>query len=377
MKAVVLNVPRSRVSPNFDSVALRIAYLLGITVVPAGANYDALHFDSSEKTIPLEMQIRLIDEFRRQDNEEGDWSAEESLQLLKDYRKFKHPPPEIIKSRKIFEKHVNDLFRDYIDETKIRIAQTGFLPLSQILTKEVSGGYSIKDESNTAVIEGYVALSKVLTRTHDKAEGEFFFLPTTFFNFCKEDQWELTLGSDLKKAKKTNGYLQQLFILPNVNLLNAIELESTRNRLKAAAEVFMPELKAWMEAVDAGKPLSETVTFFNERVLPSTAQLLNAMAVDDVLNHASRMMNDLVSAEVFAGELSIEGIWSFYRWANVVQDDTWNILQEALKENGYAEKRLPVMVLLTKNELLTDENAAPPQEEEYKIAPVKKSIDID
>jgi hypothetical protein len=376
MKAVILNKGSSKLTPGLESVSLRIAYLICEKVMPAGASYDAIQFEEIEKNLELETKVRLIEAFRKEDKEEDNWSAEEVLQTLKEYRKMKHPPPGVIKQRKIFEKGLNELFQQYFDATKSSLAKSGFMPLAKLLNTSVNGGYRIVGEADEAKRPDDVPLSALLMRRHATAAGEFFFLHPAFFNACKEENWFIPMKSDGSNAKKKGTYLQHLFTLPNINLLSATELETTKSRLSDSASILETKLNQWMQDVYSGKESSSTAFFFNKEVLPATAGFLHAIAVNDVLNHASRMQKDMVSIDVFAGELPAETVWQFYKWANVLEEGTWQILQKALKEDGYSGRRFPVMTVAITNELTVGEKPAKQAGEEFKIMPVKKSIDI-
>jgi hypothetical protein len=373
MKTIIYNRFGSTLTPNLESFATRIGYLLGDITINAGSTESVIFTEYNVADLSVKQKIEILE--RCLENEADREALETSKRVLKEHNKTKHKSPQQIVAYKKLEHSLAALCNHAINEYWNAVSKTGLLELRNLVDDKAFAFYGINEnaEDNS---DCHVPASELLQLLNPEEEGpEMFFLPQEFF---RDEFWEdlpYTISETEAEAEDLNKvYYDCCFTFPNLNLLSAAQLKLVRKQLSDAGAQYRANADEWMRRCYNSEDVSSRINYFNVHVLPAAQTLQQAIQQNEILQHCSRLQYDSVKFDVLMGEIPVYMLWDFYKSVEVITEPTWEKLSLVKEEGSLKNKRWPFMVLgILKDE--KNEQTLPGIENQ--IASVKKSILID
>jgi len=376
METIVLNHFESKLNKRFESVALRVGFLLSDCVNSVGTAYCDIYFEKySEQKNTME-KVEFIEMFIHEHPQVGrEFSAADYKDVVKGMKQKGHMSQQDIVRKKRLDSSVDKMYETAKGIFIQQLLSDGLLQLKPIADKKEMGIMAVRLSEQEKDTEEYQPLSRVLMLKLPGAESpELFLLPFEFFisSFLKPD--DIVSGAEHPDALSKSGYLHKCFELPNINLLSAAELEAVRAQLKPSGETFRKQMDEWNRLSQKTNEAAETNRYFINHVLPSTRALSDAIEQNELLRHFSSFQNDEVKTSVMVGEVPLPLIWDFFKFAEVPSEESWNKLMEEKEKDSSLSRRVPVMVLYQEADSLTPRGVP---ETAGEVKPVKKSISVD
>ena len=352
MDALIFNNTPSKVHQQTESVAIRLAYLLCREISCVGNSSETIWVEDLLKKASIQQQLFLIEsDAKKSGTDFAD--VEAFIQTWKTAEKVKHKTPQQIKIQKKVEASIRNLYEDIANEIIERCALTG-LPALRSLTGTGTLGFVPMNSENLESNEGKFTAASVflkdephpnhpLPETPSENRALFCLTPEFFFNQVF-DPGTIYNTNQAEARQPQNSWLHKCFTIPNINLLSAVELQTTRKLLDPVGAEFRNQGNNWIKITD-GIEEGDSVSYFQKNVLPHAASLQAAIMQNDLLKYLQASQRSDANIEVWMGEIPMTLMWSFYKTFEVIGDATWNILQQALPTDPKYKRRVPVMIL--------------------------------
>ena len=386
MVPIVFNNRPSKLHQRSESIALRACYLLSDFIISAGTSGDNIHFENIMGQMNLRQQLQIIEAHYKNSETPLPETAEQYHKMIQDFRKIKHKNRLQIIALKKLETWVDSAYKFIVDQLKEEAALTGLPELKGLVDGKSIGFTRMSQADLESDKDECTPASKLLKLDFPVKEGEpepkeedysLFCLTAEFFTDLFPAKGTVVSYSDSAANDSTKCGLQKCFTLPNINLLTAIELKSIRKQLEPLSAEFRKQTNAWLkifEEPDTGN----TMEHFQKNVWPHAASLQAAIAQNELIQHTYASQRSVSYIELWMGEIPTAVLWQFYKDFEVIHDATWNILEEALKNEPKWQKRTPVLVInvpLTEStKQIVGESIA---EQETEVKSLRKHISVD
>jgi hypothetical protein len=374
MQAVIYNYQDSIIHPSYESVAIRIAYMLGFKINSAGTSYRLLDFDNFYVTDKTERQLALLQNAHRKNEDEKNLEqTTEAIALLKELKKKKHLNRDEVILKNSIERNALGNFKQLKAHMKANLMNTGLPQLAELVDRneiKISVVDVVAHEGKAG--SKAAAISDILQLKHKEAgEDSLFFLTPEFFH---PDFTTILSGNSDSEKQEREGYLKSYFYFPNVNCLTNAELMTLRNEMMTISTPLRQKLEEWMKMVYQNADEEITEKFLSTEVKEYSKAIDRFLDKNELLNHISRVNNEAIKIAFYFGEFPAKNTLEFFRYVKAVPDDSWTILEQEMKAEAFAGKRLPVLAISMLEEPAKEKTGGQP---EALVKPVKKYIPID
>lgn len=385
MNAIVFNNAGTSISQQMESLAIRASYVVCNSFICAGTSLQTACMREFYKQAGFEHKVLFI-ETHAQANQ-MDFAASEVLRLWKQMKKVKYKNAQQLRVSRDIEATINKLFNSAMDEMMDRMNLTGMPVLAELLGAD--GAYVLQMDLNDGEkqTERVTAASTLLKgESNDLASEKDFETPQGKSLFCVTHEFFTDIfaergpiyGMEEQQAgQAANVWMRKCFTFPNLNLLNALELKSVKKALEIPGAEFRRQCNECIEKADADAE-ANVRDIFKKNILPHAASLQAAIAQNEILRRLYATQHSTATIELWMGEVPTEILWKFYKTFNVIEDNTWEVLSEALKNDARFKKRQLVMGLKANSSHSNIQSgSAAPASNDAEIKSVRKFISLD
>lgn len=372
MHIIVYNIYGSRLHMAVEATCLKIGFIIGGMAVSAGSIGFDTFIAKNIATLNFKQKLKFLESIPG-NSEQNIEIVQQAREILHLHNKIKHKTQAQIVSFKKIEQSVTAFCEASLEDARQIFDTAGFTPLSELRSPSFFGYYHVPYDGETADNDMYIPASTLLNLdgVGETEYSNLFFLPFEFFSTEFKETVEAYKNATGMEGDKANFYLEPFFSMPNINFLTAEELKLLRNGLQAEGMPLRTQMVEWMKLCFENAGMQQRRDYFYNNVVSSATALGEAMKQNNIIAHCNTMQQEAAKMEIYAGEIPVHLLWDFYRHYKVIQDGTWDILQQ-LKEEGFPScKSWPVMVLYYPEDAVQ----APVLEEES--LPMKKYIAVD
>ncbi len=378
MEIIVFNYNGSKVNLYEAAIMITYAYITGDATACAGTIQEEMFDEERFRKCDLPSKIRLLKQMAEdpKNTDKGFDGLRESLECFKAISKLKHKSSKEIVLLKRLEKTLAEVF-EIVTEPMLSFSRksgiTEFLPLADGKTL---GYYPLNyfNPETPGRPDEFTASGLLQRISLDHTNHELFFLPSHFF----DEEFAVTykvINDNASTLQPGEIYLQHCFTLPSLQNLKTAEFKKTREQLSVPGAAYRNALNEWItRCYTAGNTTEQA--FFTENVLPAAIAFQQQLIQNETIEFCKKVNFTFPQFEIYAGEIPVGLLWAFYKHAEIINDETYGILQEVLQDDAFAAQRWPVMVLKNNAYLSTLRPPALPEvTAETLIA--KKSISVD
>lgn len=362
MNALVYSTEQSIIPVSWESQALRTGFILNNGVLATGHSPFSIGYEQGmiEAFQTLEAKLRYLEEF--EEFKQFGQTAEEMIKFLKSVKKDRQGGKKALVFYKQTESVINKIFSEQISSEVTAMESHGLVQLSNLTDNEGFYVCALQEKDGESY-GGYANLSFILgmqnVNEHFLEEDRIYGL----FAFMLYAQLAETVVSDKVE-------LTPLVTLPNLISLNTTQLRNVKQALKPIADRLDKLLLPCPPHADGTHYVSG---IWDMASIPQLAQELQA-AIDanTDIQWAKKMSMDW-SSQLAVGMIETPALWQLLRDHSLVPDDTWQVLQQWVKEKHYSPKMAIFDLRMTPGLVSLDSTMAITDIEQY----TRKTLDID
>jgi hypothetical protein len=356
MQTMLFDYNGSAIDMQQYAWCMRAAYLLAEETVWGGnahVFYSLVHYGTQ---MTVERQIEAI---RANNGGVVDKNLEEIAVQIRRINRLRFKPAPELKELKRLEKGIKDHFSTWLQDLAVDRYEKGFFEVSEITTApELFHTMNLNEDDPELETDYHEPYSKWLQRQAGEFENSIVFLPADFLAHPGvKGKWFASTDPQAMDLKQT--YLHECFTLPDLSSLSMLEMKAARKQLATTIQPFRSMTNEWTNMFwDEGLEEDNT-TFFNESMLPAIAEASKQVEANTLLKNCFRRTTEKTKSTILMGEVPVQLIWQFYRDNGAIPDNTWQNLQQAIKEDDRLENRWPVMVMQCHESMLSEHSTAP------------------
>ena len=376
MRWLVLNVLGDNLLTFGYKASIRIAYILNINVVSANIGKAIYLLEEESKDFTFESKMRFLLDITKSS---PDYELyKKGVDTFKGLSKIKNKNAQIIvginkiKSSLLvfFEGESQRIFNAFEEQYGIRT-------FNKLLNDDHFYYYYSGIEKDLKIDPKILTNTKIFQLLLPDSEKG---MPLFFITFQDiENNKILPFAFHKSESKEAemldNFYADESCVFPFLNAFTDIELNIARTQLNEPAREFREKIEQWAKVCYDNPNSNKGLEFFRKNIknwLPSTKNLPLESAV--LQNSAATSFNQFQS-QLLIGEAPIEKIWELYLKSKTINQDTYDALVTAKKEQpAKFEGRWPVILYecLEKNHDFINKPAV-----ETEIISVRKTISLD
>lgn len=354
MKPIVFCHGQSKLSYASASVMLRFAYLFAKCAISMGDAETGMGYEIWVDKLTLKQKLAYLESaVSKQDDGEMLETISGASGVIKAYNSIKHKTPQQMIVFRKFEQNLHELFISEVKPIKDHLIASGLTVFPQLHDGKSLAYFRVNaGNAETRQQEYEVTASEVLTDGYTAEEafgtpefGCVFFLSPHFFDEEFSKQYKLVSAYSKEAENPCNVYLEEIFALPNVNSLKAEELKKIKTQLGAFAEEFLGESEQFSEQCYKNDGPAKRINLFTEKVLPLAKAYRQHIEQNEMLQLCQRIHLNTLPATVMMGEIPIVLLWQFYRYMNLIKDETWSVLEPLMEHEKFINKRWPVVAI--------------------------------
>lgn len=349
MEIIVFNYKGSKLNLYEVAIMLSYAYIIGDCAACAGSTTEDIYTEEIFKGYNLSNKIWMLKYLCSNDTTNAAIydNVKDNLENYKYFSKLKHRSSKEIVALKLLEKALAENFEVVTEPWLSFIRNSNIREFISLADGKAFGFYDL-DYTNPEkpALPDELTASKLLQRISlDETNGELFFLPSHFFDAAFAENYTITNDNTGGELQPGEIYLHHFFTIPLLQNLKAAELKKTREQLFVAGVRFRNALNELITRCYTANNTTEQ-PFFTQNVLPAATQFQQQLTQNETIEYCKKIYFSTPQSEIYIGEIPVKLLWDFYKYAEIINNETYSILQQVLQNNdALAKQPWPVMVL--------------------------------
>jgi hypothetical protein len=346
MKPIVIqNVNSLSASAGYINT-IKSALLLGKETVSIGVDAHVYYNYELAKNFKTELQLQMLIERGLEGIQKKD--LEESLRIVKDYKKSKNKNAKQIVAYKQMVQSINNIYLTQAEIDQKSLDKIfGLEELRKLVEINKITLYNLLYDHKNFEKEEFTFLNILSLKIPEPEKGN----PIFFLNLelTKEIDLEIEIlsPSDTKATNLNTIYGEKSLVFPYLNLLTDKDILAIESQLKYITTTFINHLENWVNHCYESPNTTKSLEFFKENLNKEYLQSIENEPMKNLLlkNIAAHFNNNLF-IELILIEIPITSFWELLFKMNMINHTEKDILYNIKQKNPQQyERRIPVVLV--------------------------------
>ncbi len=346
MQIITFNTTASIIDRDSDSLAIRIAYLLGETVAMAGNVVHDFAFKEMLARTSLKYKVDFLEQMYNNENSYNPGiDYYNTKRIIKNFAASKNKTTQLIAAYQKLERSVTAIFdsvvKNYSDKL---LMSSGFIALVDLIDEKILKVFitGLIDEEST--LDKNVKASCILSLDFDEASPtKIFLLKEHFFRQPFADN-HIYVDADHPDANLTTTVMiEPLFTMPNPSSLKISELKLIRNELTTARQHFHEKFEEWVNLTCNGTNFEERKTILQSGILAAAKKIKDVMLNHPNFKHLEMVTNNERAIEVCIAEIPFQLILDYHVHYKIIKDGALRQLKVLQQTEEKFNRKWPVI----------------------------------
>ncbi|MGB4776194.1 MAG: hypothetical protein WBP45_13545 [Daejeonella sp.] len=381
MKLIVIYPFESKSSPLVYNSCIKIGYILSDVLVSVGIDEYFYFYKEQMEDASIKLKIESLKMWADPENEKEMEAFLEFERYTKEYNKLKNKSTKLIIAYTKMKKGIDTIFKGLVDNIYEQIRLLGIHEMKKLVNNR--DFYFYKDTPDVSDSKTFMAtkedILQLLLPDMETGGAPIFFMSV---EGRKDDQLydiDFLEASDPLAQNLENFYGEESFALPNILRLTNTEVQTVKDELKEATQLFRTKIDEWAWLCYNNPNSTKGLQFFKEELRPLMDSIKEIALQNSIIENKAIYFNHKMGSQLIIGEAPIEKIWDIqFSLNNISREEYDKLLAIKAEQPSKYDGRWPVIFFKYLHYQINEtDSTAQAEEPAETILSVRKTLSLD